>query len=57
MKVEVEYISKDEAYVYYNKYKYIAKGQVCVFYDENERCLGGGTIIDIYNQDGSVIKY
>lgn len=57
MPVEVEYISKDEAYVYYNKYKYIAKGQVCVFYDENQRCLGGGTIIDIYNQDGSVIKY
>lgn len=57
MPVEVEYISKDEAYVYYNKYKYIAKGQVCVFYDENERCLGGGTIIDIYNQDGSLIKY
>lgn len=57
MPVEVEYVNPDEVYIIYDKYKYIAKGQVCVLYNEDGRCLGGGTIIDTYNQDGSKIEY
>jgi len=57
MKVQVEYISDDEVYIHYNKYKYIAKGQVCVLYLPNEQMLGGGTIVETYDEKGSRIKY
>ena len=56
MPVRFKYISKDECYLYYNKYKYIAKGQIAVLYD-GERCLGGGIIDEIYREDGSRIEY
>ncbi len=54
--VELEYISEDEAYLHYNRYKYIAKGQIAVLY-LGERCLGGGVIDEIYREDGSRIEY
>lgn len=56
MKVNVEYISDDEVYIHYDKYKYIAKGQVCVLYLENEQMLGGGTIISTYDKNGKEIE-
>lgn len=56
MPVEFEYISANEAYLHYNKYKYIAKGQIAVLYD-GDRCLGGGIIDEIYKENGDRIEY
>ncbi len=55
MPVEFEYISPDEAYLYYPGYKYVAKGQIAVLY-LGDRCLGGGIIKDIYDKEKNRIS-
>ncbi len=53
----VTLIEKDgERYIDYPGYEYVAKGQVAVLY-LGERCLGSGTIEDIYDKDYNRIPY
>ncbi len=53
----VTLIEKDgERYIDYPGYEYVAKGQVAVLY-QGERCLGSGTIEDIYDQNLQRIPY
>ncbi len=56
MPVRFKYVSENEAYLYYPGYKYVAKGQIAVLYD-GDRCLGGGVIKEIFNEDGTKIPY
>jgi len=55
MPVEFEYISKDEAYLTYPGYKYVAKGQIAVLYS-GDRCLGGGIIKETFDESGKRIE-
>lgn len=56
MPVTFQYVSKDEAYLTYNRYAYVAKGQMAVLYD-GDKCLGGGIIEEIFDKDGNKIEY
>lgn len=55
--VELE-VSKDlkTARLFYNRYPYVAKGQIACLY-LGDRLLGSGTIDEIYDQDGTRIPY
>lgn len=56
MPVTFQYVSPDEAYLSYDGYSYVAKGQMAVLY-EGDRCLGGGIIEEVYDKDGQAFKY
>lgn len=45
-----------EALLTYERYPYIAKGQLAAFYD-GDCCLGGGIIEEIYDGEGKRIEY
>lgn len=47
---------KKTAYLLYDGYDYIAKGQIAALYQGN-RCLGGGRIIETYDKDNNLIPY
>lgn len=54
MKVEVELLENNKAYLYYDNYEYITKGQIaCLYIDD--WCLGGGIISKIYDDKGKEI--
>lgn len=54
--VAFDYRQVDESYITYDRYAYVAKGQMAVLYDQ-ERCLGGGIIEEIYDKYGQRIEY
>lgn len=54
MPVKLEFIDKTTAYLHYNNYAYVTKGQIAAFYI-GEMCLGGGEIEKIYDKNGKEI--
>lgn len=56
MPVTLEVLGKDRALLRYPRYPYICKGQIAALY-LGDRCLGGGTIEETYDENGGKIRY